>query len=55
MAATVEPVTARDVDPDFIALPRRYRIDRIRRDLGYHPIRSFEEGMAEIRAYPPSA
>ncbi len=40
---------------DFIALPRRYRIDRIRRDLGYHPIRSFEEGMAEIRAYPPPA
>jgi len=34
---------------DFIALPRRYCIDRIRRDLGYRPIRSFEEGLAEIR------
>lgn len=40
---------------DFIALPRRYRIDRIRRDLGYHPVRSFEEGLAEIRGYLPAA
>ncbi|RZU47446.1 hypothetical protein EV700_0408 [Fluviicoccus keumensis] len=40
---------------DFIALPRRYRLDRIRRDLGYQPVRRLDEGLAEIRASRPLA
>jgi len=34
---------------DFVALPRRYRIDRARAELGYKPVMSFDAGLAEIR------
>lgn len=34
---------------DFIALPRRYKIAKIQRDLGYQPIVSFAQGLAEIK------
>lgn len=33
---------------DFIALPRRYRLDRIRRDLGYEPVTNFQQGLEEM-------
>ncbi len=33
---------------DFIALPRRYDIAKIKRDMGYQPVRSFEQGIVEM-------
>lgn len=33
---------------DFIALPRRYRIDKIKRDLGYRPVYSLDQGLQEM-------
>ena len=32
----------------FVNMPRRYRIDRIKRDLGYTPVVSLEEGLREM-------
>jgi nucleoside-diphosphate-sugar epimerase len=34
---------------DFIALPRRYDLGKSRRELGYRPVRTFEQGMAEMQ------
>jgi hypothetical protein len=34
---------------DFIALPRRYRIDKIKQDLGYKPVYSLDMGLDEMR------
>ncbi|MBU6378528.1 MAG: NAD(P)-dependent oxidoreductase [Gammaproteobacteria bacterium] len=36
---------------DFVGLPRRYRIDRAKRDLGYRPVRTLEDGLAEVVAW----
>jgi hypothetical protein len=33
---------------DFIALPRRYRIDKIKRELGYQPVYSLQIGLDEM-------
>ena len=33
----------------FVNMPRRYRIDKIERDLGYRPVVSLEEGLREMR------
>lgn len=33
----------------FVALPRRYRIDKIKQDMGYEPVISEAEGLAEMR------
>lgn len=33
---------------DFIALPRRYNLAKIKRDMGYRPVRSFEQGIMEM-------
>jgi len=33
----------------FVSQPRRYRIDRIKRDLGYAPIRSLEDGLQSLK------
>lgn len=32
----------------FVAMPRRYRIDAAKRDLGYRPVISFEHGLLEM-------
>ncbi len=34
----------------FVSQPRRYRIDRIRAELGYQPVVNLELGLAEMRA-----
>jgi 2-alkyl-3-oxoalkanoate reductase len=34
---------------DFIALPRRYDLTKSERDLGYKPVRAFNEGLAEMQ------
>jgi 2-alkyl-3-oxoalkanoate reductase len=34
---------------DFIALPRRYDLTKSERDLGYRPVRTFNEGLAEMQ------
>lgn len=34
---------------DFIALPRRYRIDKIKKELSYRPIFSFKRGINEMK------
>ncbi len=34
---------------DFIALPRRYDLGKSRRELGYEPVRTFEQGLAEMQ------
>lgn len=34
---------------DFIALPRRYRIDKIKQELSYRPLYSFERGINEMK------
>jgi hypothetical protein len=34
---------------DFIALPRRYDLGKSRRELGYKPVRTFEQGIAEMQ------
>ena len=36
---------------DFIGRPRRYRIDRAKAELGYRPVRTLEDGLAEVRAW----
>jgi nucleoside-diphosphate-sugar epimerase len=33
---------------DFIALPRRYKLDKIKRDLGYRPVYSLDMGLREM-------
>jgi nucleoside-diphosphate-sugar epimerase len=33
----------------FVSQPRRYKLDRIRKDLGYVPIRSLEDGLKTLR------
>ena len=35
---------------DFIALPRRYRIDKIKHELGYRPVYSLQTGVDEMAA-----
>ena len=35
---------------DFIALPRRYDLGKSQRELGYSPVRTFEQGLAEMQA-----
>ncbi len=35
---------------DFIALPRRYRIQKIQNDMGYRPVITFDEGVQEVKA-----
>jgi nucleoside-diphosphate-sugar epimerase len=35
---------------DFIALPRRYRVDKIKHELGYRPVYSFETGVEEMNS-----
>ena len=34
---------------DFVALPRRYDLGKSRRELGYRPVRTFEQGIAEMQ------
>lgn len=34
---------------DFIALPRRYDLGKSQRELGYEPVRTFEQGLAEMQ------
>lgn len=34
---------------DFIALPRRYDLGKSQRELGYTPVRTFEQGIAEMQ------
>jgi 2-alkyl-3-oxoalkanoate reductase len=34
---------------DFIALPRRYDLGKSQRELGYRPVRTFEQGLAEMQ------
>jgi nucleoside-diphosphate-sugar epimerase len=34
---------------DFIALPRRYDLGKSKRELGYKPVRTFEQGLAEMQ------
>jgi 2-alkyl-3-oxoalkanoate reductase len=34
---------------DFIALPRRYDLGKSQRELGYKPVRTFEQGLAEMQ------
>lgn len=34
---------------DFIALPRRYDLGKSQRELGYKPVRTFEQGIAEMQ------
>lgn len=34
---------------DFIALPRRYDLGKSERELGYRPVRTFNEGLAEMQ------
>ncbi len=38
---------------DFVALPRRYSIKRAGAELGYSPVTSFEDGLAEIKELSP--
>jgi len=33
----------------FVSQPRRYKLDRIRKDLGYAPVRSLEDGLKTLR------
>lgn len=35
---------------DFIALPRRYNPGKSQRELGYKPVRTFEQGLAEMQS-----
>lgn len=35
---------------DFIALPRRYDLGKSDRELGYKPVRTFEQGIAEMQS-----
>jgi nucleoside-diphosphate-sugar epimerase len=35
---------------DFIALPRRYAMTKTKRELGYAPVRSFEQGLREMQS-----
>jgi 2-alkyl-3-oxoalkanoate reductase len=46
---TVPPLSRFQLD--FVALPRRYCIDRAKCELGYRPMRTLEEGLAEVRAW----
>jgi 2-alkyl-3-oxoalkanoate reductase len=34
---------------DFVALPRRYDLAKSQRELGYRPVRTFEQGVAEMQ------
>ncbi len=45
--STNPPITRFDLA--FIAMPRKYKIDKITRDLNYKPIISREKGFAELR------
>ena len=38
---------------DFVALPRRYRLDRIKHDLGYRPVIGFAQGLRDLAARTP--
>lgn len=34
----------------FVSQPRRYKLDRIKRDLGYAPVRTLEDGLKSLRS-----
>jgi nucleoside-diphosphate-sugar epimerase len=45
--ASVPPLSRFQLD--FIALPRRYDLGKSQRELGYQPVRTFEQGLAEMQ------